>query len=237
MDPDPAAMTELNLRTDFEYDLRNLFKNALGISYILNRGFAISEKIEKDSILFIGLNPSFIEEQEPHLPDAIFYNLSQKGNYKYFKKFEEISSVSGIRWSHLDLLSLRETNQKCVTELFENPEGLDFIWKHLLITKQILERCEPKIIVVANTAARRLLGKDVDTNSNNKWLGYQFHFDEAIGTYRFSSMDSNLMGTPVFFSSMLTGQRALDKGSYERLKWQIQWVLKNDHYAQKGDKE
>lgn len=36
--------------------------------------------------------------------------------------------------------------------------------------------------------------------------------------------NSFLEGTPVFFSSMLTGQRALDLGSLERLEWHIRFV-------------
>lgn len=38
--------------------------------------------------------------------------------------------------------------------------------------------------------------------------------------------NSFLEGTPVFFSSMLTRQRALDLGSLERLEWHIRFVRK-----------
>jgi len=33
--------------------------------------------------------------------------------------------------------------------------------------------------------------------------------------------------TPILFSGMISGQRALDKGSLERLKLHIAWVLKD----------
>jgi hypothetical protein len=35
-----------------------------------------------------------------------------------------------------------------------------------------------------------------------------------------------LENIPIFFTSMLTGQRALDKGSYARLIWHIKYALR-----------
>lgn len=224
--------TEINIRTEFSKSLLELFRKAFGISDILRRGFATSEKIKKGSILFVGLNPSFTLANEPNEPEEIFYNLSQQDNYKYFKRFEEISESTGIAWEHIDMLTIRETNQNNVISLARKSEGLDFIWKHLLLTKDILEQTEPKVIVVANTVARTYLGKDVEPNGNNKWLGYLFEFDETIGTHRITNRDSSLLEIPVFFTSMMTGQRAMDNGSYERLKWHINWVLHNRNLPQ-----
>jgi len=221
-------MNTLNIRNDFAHELRELFLNSTAVSNIIKRGFATSERIEKQSILFVGLNPSYTLEAEPTEQEQVFYNLSQSGNYKYFKRFEEISEHANIRWSHLDMLTIRETNQNSVIDLVKKAEGLDFIWKHLLITKKILEQTEPKTIVVENSMARTLLGKDVDSTGNNKWLGYVFEFDENIGTHRITNQDSKLVGTPVFFTSMLSGQRALDNGSYERLKWHIKRITDNE---------
>ncbi len=76
----------------------------------------------------------------------------------------------------------------------------------------------PKIIVVDNTLARTFLGKD-KVGEVDIWLDYEFKFDEEIGTYLWNNI-------PVFFTSMLTGQRALDNGSFERLKWQVKRALK-----------
>jgi len=56
-------------------------------------------------------------------------------------------------------------------------------------------------------------------------MDFGFEFDDEIGTYRIIKNDK-LKHTPVFFTSMLTGQRALDLGSYERLIWHILFVLK-----------
>jgi hypothetical protein len=102
---------------------------------------------------------------------------------------------------------------------------LAFIWEQLEVSKQILEKTIPKALVVCNTKARLLLEKDKIANTN-LWMDYDFgEIEDDLGTFRMKTKTSNLYNVPIFFSSMLTGQRALDNGSYERLKWQIKRAL------------
>jgi hypothetical protein len=54
-------------------------------------------------------------------------------------------------------------------------------------------------------------------------MGYEFEFDEKLGTDRIITK-GDLFGIPIFFSSMLSGQRALDTGSEKRLIWHIKRV-------------
>lgn len=212
----------INIEEIFYEKLNSLFENKRFLELdILKRGFAYNKKITPNTILFIGLNPSFTEKA---VKGSHFYELAKKGNYKYFKRFEEITKITGIFWQHLDLLAIRETDQKKVTKLLKNKIGLDFITSNLNLSKEILELSSPKIIVVENTLARTFLGKDRNGDSN-VWLGYDFEFDDTIGTDRIKSKDSNLNNIPVFFTSMLTGQRAMDNGSFERLKWHIKKVI------------
>jgi len=49
------------------------------------------------------------------------------------------------------------------------------------------------------------------------FIGYDFIWDEELGTYTYKN-------NPFFFTSMLTGQRALDNGSFKRLIWHINFV-------------
>ena len=131
-----------------------------------------------------------------------------------------------MRWSHIDLLFVRWTNQKEVEQIMSEKNGVEFLWKQLLISKQIIEESNPKIIVVNNSFARKLLGFDKSIKNGQVfdiWMGFDFKFDNKIGTYRITNNEI-LNGTPVFFTSMLTGQRALDNGSYERLIWHINYV-------------
>ncbi len=127
------------------------------------------------------------------------------------------------------MLFLRETNQKYIDTICKNyPEGLNFIWQQLLVTKEILEELSPKVIIVSNTKARLFLGKE-RIKDRNIWLGYDFVFDDEIGTDRIMNKDSKLYGIPVFFTSMLSGQRAIDNGSFERLKWHIKRVIRDEN--------
>ena len=54
-------------------------------------------------------------------------------------------------------------------------------------------------------------------------MNFEFEFDDTIGTYRIIN-NPDFKDTIVFFSGMLTGQRALDNGSFERLKWHLNKV-------------
>ena len=188
-------------------------------------GYASQDEIERNSLMFIGINPSNPNSDEW----SDFYNNIQERTeetHRYFNKFIEISKKAGLLWSHIDLLFVRWTNQKEVEQLISNEKGVRFLWEQLLISKKIIEEARPKIIVVNNSFARTLLGFDKYEKKGkleNVWLGFEFEFDENLGTHKITNNEI-LNATPVFFTSMLTGQRALDKGSFERLKWHINYV-------------
>lgn len=196
---------------------------------IISRGLIAPNFIKSNSIMFLGINPSFKEGDEKY---NVFFYPSEITN-SYFAKFKEIQEKINknieINWTHLDLLFFRETNQKTV-DLFikEDPMGVQFIWEQLMLSKQLLELSKPKIIVASNTKVRHLLGFDQNKEkTQGVWMGYEFLFDQKIGTHRILS-EGPLNGIPIFFTSMLTGQRALDKGSFERLIWHIKFVLKKN---------
>jgi len=200
------------------------FKNQIGKIWegdrfdsieIKNRGYAVQDDIEQHTLMFIGINPSYNGK-----PGNIFYDNSHGEIHKYFKKFIEISFEVGLNWSHLDLLFLRETNQKIVKSIGDSNLGYYFFDEQLKVSKKIIELAKPKILVVNNTYARDLLHSESFTTPK-----FEFEFDEIIGTYRIVNNEI-LNETPIFFTSMLTGQRALDLGSYKRLIWHIKYVLK-----------
>ncbi len=134
-------------------------------------------------------------------------------------------------WTHIDLLVFLERNQAYIHKtLFKVDYGLAFILAQLDIAKKRLEYLHPKIILVSNTMARELLGKNKHTVKGEDlavWMG--FDFDAELGTFRIVN-NEHLEGTPVFFSSMLSGQRALDNVSKERLVWHMKeafWLFFN----------
>lgn len=179
----------------------------------LDKHYAVQDEIIKNSILFIGINPSLSGKNTEH--QGHFYNHEQNGyTYRYFNKFKDIAIQTEQTWAHLDLLYIRTPTQKDVEILDKNELGKEFVQAQLRLSKRIIEMSKPKVIVVNNCFARELL------------RGYfDFEFDNELGTYKILN-NEHLKNVPLFFTSMLTGQRALDKGSYERLIWHINKILK-----------
>jgi hypothetical protein len=192
---------------------------------LLSRGFAAPRFLKINSILFLGINPSFIESKDKG-PGYYDLYVPDQEIYSYFKKFIEVSIDCEIDWAHLDLLYFRETKQEKVDDfVYGKAEGLDFISKQLVLTKELIELTKPQIIIASNTKVRQLLGFDKKVEKNQDvWLGYDFEFDYNIGTYRIKT-EGVLYNVPIFFTSMLSGQRALDNGSFKRLKWHIKFAL------------
>lgn len=185
------------------------------------RGFAYCiDPIKDNSVLFIGLNPSFNKGAENG--NLKYSNTNASILHSYFKKIDSIG-IKNI--AHHDLLYFRETNAKKIGDILKTEIGVSFIWEQLQLSKKIIEEAKPQIIIVANTTARLFFGKNKNTEKNiNKWLDYDFEFDNKIGTHRIKTK-GKLFNTPVFFTSMLSGQRAMDNGSFERLQWHINFVL------------
>ena len=192
------------------------------------------ESIPESDIVFIGLNPSLDKVSREKLlksgnMDLGYYNLNHDSgnNHKYFKKFHTIAEETNLRWAHFDLLYMQETKQENVKKLLKRKDGIDFIYKQLMTSKIVLNKLitenNPKIFIVNNTLSREFLGKDRPksyTENQEHWLNYRFEWNDKIGTY-------TLNRKVFFFTSMLTGQRALDNGSFERLIWHIKFVEKN----------
>lgn len=214
-----------NIKDIIETDLVRIWEKHKTESFTQIPPLAVAD-IPYNSIIFIGINPSLSEIDRNRLLDSNikieFYKHGNSLTHKYFKKFIDISIKTNTNWGHFDLLYIRETNQKSIENLITTNEGLDFIYSQLMISKkilnQIIENTNPKIFVVNNTFSRKLLGKE-KVNDRNIWMDLHFNWDDEIGTYKYKNI-------PFFFTSMLTGQRALDIGSYERLVWQINRILK-----------
>lgn len=211
-------------------------KQNVGIvtSEIAARGYMFPET-QKKSVLFFGINPSYTQGAKN---ESVYGYQIEKAviEYpRYYSKFSEIAKYAFVEsdWSYMDMFFFRETNQKEVFELIQSKDGLSFICEQLKITQSVIEGIKPEIIVVCNSAARRFWGIEAEANQNI-WLGYNFTFDETLGTDIITGMNSNsvvgenlatnLNGTPVLFASVLT---YMDVSSKKRLGWHIKHILKN----------
>ena len=212
-DPDAPLM----LSPIIESDLSNIWNNPK-YQALCKYNYYFPDSIENNSILFIGLNPSFSEEQL----ESSSYKLSQRNNKsQYFKKFEDISEFCNTKWSHLDLLFFRETKQTTIDEMMrlDNGIGVGFIWEQLQISKRIIEACRPKVIVVCNAQAATFLGKNKKGNQN-VWLDFNFIPDENTGSFIWNNIT-------VLFTRPLSGLGTIDNSSYDQLKLQIKKAIYN----------
>ncbi len=198
--------------------------------------------LKENCILFIGSNPSFSEKGfrtilketkfEFILKDLkkfyAFKQLSEikinefleiqnlaKENHPYFKKINDFANKLNLgEWEHIDLLFIRETKQKAIEKLLKtNNDKINFIDKQIKLSLQIIEKLNPKLIVVCNAFASKIIQEKLSNN---------IKFENNIGTHTLKLNNGNKI--PLFFSGMLSGQRALDNGTTERLEWHIKFA-------------
>lgn len=218
-------MDNYSVKDNHDIELNEIFKKYSLNNDIVRRGLVSQDQVVRNAILFVGINPSY-KYGSPFTNPTNYYNLLQAGNpYKtYFRRFEDISEKTKTYWTHIDLLYFQETNQKMVEHFLNHSEETrSFIVDQLKVTRTILENIQPKMIVISNALAGYVFGNRTRVN-----LGYNHEFDHQLGTHVIHDKNSNLNKTPIFFTSMLTGVRALDNGSYERLIWHINKIL-NTH--------
>jgi len=212
-------MHELNIESNFKDEIDKIWDASKfsdeSIVKIIKNGYCAPTSVAKNALLFVGINPSLRKRDKKTRGERKFYTRNDIEGDPYFNKFIELEEKTKLHWTHIDLLFIRETKQESVEKMWDVSISREFLMAQLSISKRIIELAEPKIIVVSNAFARDLLGE--------KGKLFEFDFDNTLGTHKIVKHET-LSGIPVFFTSMLTGQRALDKGSFERLAWHINFV-------------
>jgi hypothetical protein len=202
-------------------------------SNLLDRGFEFQfdDDISNPDVLFVGINPSY-DERDPIIKGTYTKTPNVPGYFRPFYKVEQ--DLKGmfkrdITWTHIDLLAIRESQQAYVeNNLNKKRQGMEFIIEQLAVTKEIIEHFNPKVIVVPNLLGRELMSRNKKTLADDRvvgdWMDCEFEFDNDLGTDKIIDAGS-LNGVPVFFTGMMTGQRALDRGTFQRLVWHIDNLL------------
>jgi len=224
----------IDIEKQYKQRVLNVWNKFENITILNENGCAyrktplLPRHLHSDSVLFIGCNPSFNDKNVIQNTQIEFYEIDkEKKDIPYFEKIKEIISHCGNTiWSHIDMLFLRETNQKIVEILTYSNK--DFIQEQIDIVFEIIDKSSPKLIIVVNALASEFFGKKKAKHAafDAIWKGYSLDFkndfDKEIGTYKIYIGGKY---TPIIFSGMLSGQRALDLGSFERLIWQINRIL------------
>ena len=197
-------------------------------------------------LVFVGLNPSFSDkafrqflrgdewsgfEPEPFYAwrdrvedfDASRARQIERialDQYSYYAPFRALAEGLSTKWNHADVFLLRETSQKALLpQMLRGGVGKaavsnlnSFGKAQLDLCVRLLGRLAPELLVVANADASRLLAEALAAR-----------FDEDLGHHVVRIGEREV---PAFFSSMWTGQRALDTFSKARLLWQIRCVYR-----------
>jgi hypothetical protein len=198
----------------------------------------VPETLTPGGLVFLGINPSYT----PLVEDAdvgrkvIYYQRDAGRIHPYYQALAKfVGEVSRenevLHWSSLDMLYVRATRQAEVVAYLDQPHGAAFIWEQLQLTRELLRLAEPRVLLVTNRFAAELLGRfrvahtaqDGARTDEKVWLGYNFDFDEALGTYRCSELN----GVPVFFTKPFSGKGSIHTGRdvVERLAWHVRYVL------------
>ena len=180
-------------------------------------------------LLFIGFNPSLSSYKHATLKLSDFGDLGEpkrigdvidrettmlglNGKEKMSKYFLPLGKVAGDdQWLHIDLFAVRHTNQQKLRKGLEiqldpNLELSDFGDRQMIECVKLADAINPDVVVVVNALASYILLARLENSLC--WC-------QKIGTYVRNKQ-------PWFFSGMLSGQRALDTHSRERLKWHVQ---------------
>ncbi len=188
--------------------------------------------VSEGGILFVGANPAWIEggtvktfsellEDRVAVDALIAEERDVRETYRYFAPCRKIAEENKIRWDHVDWFFIRETNQNALErQVLKKPANWDspveltpFGKGQIKLAKKLMTACKPKIIVVINALASKVARTVLELH------------DALIDNDGLYSVEISGKSTPVIFSGMLTGQRALDKGSFERLRWHINKTL------------
>lgn len=191
---------------------------------ILSRGLLYSSELSKGKILFLGINPSFRENHDKVIGfnrilfEKEIIKVNDNERYKYFKIFSQVAKDNP--WTHFDIFPFREKNQNILTTFIKNKKFEQMIESFVQIASQIIEESNPSLIVVTNAYLSRTFFHNISDNTNSEnIILFNTEFSDKLGTHLIQ--DGKLKNTPIFFTSMLSGQRALDIGSRERLEWHI----------------
>ena len=126
--------------------------------------------------------------------------IAREEDNQYYKQLNNFSKLCGAKsWTHTDTFLVRNTNQKeMLRDVFDGNKLNQFGIEQVDLFKQMIDKVQPKKIVVLNASASNIFNQYIansDTNSTMLKIG----------------------STQVYFAGMLSGQRCMDRYSQLRL--------------------
>ena len=197
--------------------------------------FCFHVKQDESPIWFFGMNPSLLDSTNEFIsqttpPDKHLIAELEKEQKKmheeiqYFERatvfFEEEVKIPELRKPIFhDLYPVRHTKQKEFVQFIKHEENKEFREKLDEATKELIDGIMPDIIVIANAKASKLMQKIFFGKSEAEKKKLK---GKTKRTYKFNGKKTDMI-----FSSMLSGQRALDTYSRSRLAREISKTWKD----------
>lgn len=148
-----------NLRKDYEESYSKLghrWKDSV------QRKYDIIDKVQKEGLLLVGINPSFYESFEGPCEGEV--RDSENGGYlhPYFTKPKKLNEEIGISlFSHVDMFSLRSRPQHVVQDIVNAFDSQGFVEEQLRPFRMNVDGACPRAIVAVNALASDLIRKGV----------------------------------------------------------------------------
>lgn len=191
--------------------LNNKAHNAI----LHERKYAIENKVAKQAILFLGLNPSY----DPQYKHGYYSDY----NHAHFKRGRDtIDSLNidlkrgDLVFAHHDLFFVRETDHNVVMKMMQADK--EFFHKQIELTMSVLSKAQPVLIVAENAELFNLI-----LRGNGKEFHYEQTWNEDLGV-DFFQFDGWEKPVPIIFTGMLS---VLNNGSYYSLRWHMRHILRS----------
>lgn len=126
------------------------------------------EEVLMNSVTYLSLNPSlhprdFKDAKRGYSPTIPYPQIDwtlPKAEYKFYQKFYNLG-IEVAPWTFLDLLYIRESIQEKLNAKF-NPKNISehdktFLIDQIKLTLEIIEKIQPKVVVVSNALSVKLI--------------------------------------------------------------------------------
>lgn len=201
----------LNNGTTVPERLTEIWKNFYGnhdISKVISP--LMQNRIKTEVIIFLSINPSLppkdiknaktgFEPVQENLSYFIDSTYQKENEIPHFKKFYAVGK--DFNWSAMELLYIRDSNQKTVEEIAKTNYGEIFISEQIKLTFDILNKINPIMVVVANAGTERLINNFANKlEFNRDFPCIENSFIYKINNIPFITIQSRYLGSPKWWN-------------------------------------
>ena len=190
--------------------------------------YIYQEHALKQVITFLALNPSLspadkinIKNKTTIKPEFSMIDCDAKSPNQFYNKYFEIADKIkdqvGVKpnWTAIDLLYIRDSDQNKIKNIYNKNEGKNFIAEQVKLTLEVIEKLNPKIVIISNKLVQTILEASED------FIKYRQVDSNGVLRYRgiaFMMRESRFMGSRWYWSSTKPIGQNLKNKMYEELK-------------------